>query len=586
MARSLALGLVLLALAARAKAEKSGGFVGLTESSKLSGRYVPVAGTKGMVVCDDSAASEWGAQILRKGGNAVDAAVATGFMLAVTRPHFASLGGGGFMLYCPHHVAQAEKDCVVIDYREIAPAAATRDMYVKDGKARNDLSEDGALASGVPGVPAGLLLAHKKYGSLSLRTILSRPIETAKDGFRFTAYAEHAAVERWRAMNPAAKELFGCKIGDEITACPPGTVIHQLDLAKVLEAIQESGTDGFYRGWVAQAIARQLKAAGGIITEADLASYQPKVRVPLYGTYHGLGLVTMPPPSSGGAIILQLFEYMELAEKAGAFTQGYGSAGMIHAVAHAMALAFADRSKYFGDPDFVKIDVKALLSEGYTGKRWSSTYDAAKANLPSAPGDLESPEGKHTTHFSVIDAKGNAVAVTTTINDDFGSGFVPKGTGVVMNDEMDDFSIMPGVPNLYGLIGAEANAIAPGKKPLSSMAPTMLLDKNGDVRIVIGAMGGPKIITAVFGALFDRLYFGMSLLDAVTAPRIHQQWTPADLTLETFGFSPEVRARLSAMGYSVKESDDFSQIHALERFPDGRVWGAPDLRAEGAAVAQ
>jgi len=519
--------------------------------------------------------------------------VATAFALAVTRPQFASLGGGGFLVYCPHPKEDRPASCAVIDYREQAPARAFADMFIREGRARTDLSQNGPLASGVPGVVAGLTLAQTLYGRLPLKDILSRPIALAKDGVVFTGYAEEAAIGRWPAFNAAAKSLFGCGSGAELRPCPPGTLIRQPDLARVLKAVSKSGAEGFYEGWVAKAVVDGLSREGGILTLEDMKTYHPKVRQPLSGRFKDFEVVTMPPPSSGGAIILQLLRYAELADAAGAFAEGFGSAPMIHALAHGMALAFADRSRYFGDPDFVKVPLDALLSPDYLEKRWEATYNPERAAAIDAPGDIAPPrEGRQTTAFSAIDAEGNAVSVTTTINDNFGSGFVPPGTGVMMNDEMDDFSIEPGVANLYSLIGGRANEIQPGKRPLSSMSPTIVRDSGGNVRLTLGAMGGPRIITAVFQALLYRLRFGMSIYDAAVAPRLHDQWRPPTLFLEAFGFSPETRKRLAQMGYKIQETTSaqeghaINQMNALERFPDGRVWGAPDPRGEGAAEAE
>lgn len=571
-------------------------------------RYRPEVGTRGMIVSDDRIASEYGAKILREGGNAIDAAVATAFALSVTRPHYASLGGGGFLVYCP--AASKEKGtpastrpaCLTIDYREEAPAAATRDMYVTKATRGKDLSRNGALASGVPGVPAGLLLALEKYGTMSRQKVLSHPIRLAREGYRFTGNSEKAARARWDVMNAEAKRIFGCGKGP----CPPGETVRQPDLARTLEAISRKGKAGFYQGEVARKLARGIQQGGGVITEQDLARYQAKLRLPVTGNYRGMEVVSMPPPSAGGVVLLQMLGYAERADQQRAFEQGFGSARSLHALTHAMSLGFADRAYYFGDPEFARVPVEKLLSPDYLDRRWKS-YDSGDAEIPAGQGEIavggmrtevagrvgslaspvaSSEAGLHTTHFSVIDRHGGAVAITTTVNDNFGSGFVPPGTGVVMNNEMDDFSIEPGVPNMFGLVGAEANSIAPGKRPLSSMTPTIVRDRNGEVRLVLGAQGGPRITTSVFLALVNRLRFGMSLPDAVTAPRFHHQWKPADLFLEKHGFSPEVLSRLRDMGYSVQEKTDLARMQTLERLPDGRVWGFSDPRTEGAAVAE
>jgi gamma-glutamyltranspeptidase/glutathione hydrolase len=547
--------------------------------SDRSSRVRPVIGTAGMVVSDDRQASEWGASILRRGGNAIDAAVAAGFMLSVTRPQYGSLGGGGFLVYCPAH-----KPCVTLDYREKAPASATRDMYVKDGKANTDLSQNGALASGIPGVPAGLLGALEKFGKRGRQELLSEPIQVAKNGFRFTGLQETAAADRWENMNGAGKSVLGCTEGKKFQACTAGKVIRQPELARVLEAISQKGRDGFYKGWVAKKIVDGIQAEKGTLTLQDLAGYQIATAEPLTAKFKNMEVVSMPPPSSGGVLLLQMLGYMNRAEKAGTLAGGFGEAHTLHAEAHAMSLAFADRAEYLGDQDFVKVPTQDLLSDKYLDSRWA-TFNPFQANPPQGAGKFVA-EPQNTTHFSVIDKEGNAVAITTTINDEYGSGFVPPGTGIFMNDEMDDFSAQPGVPNMFGLIGGEANSIAAGKRPLSSMTPTIVRDDKGEARVILGAAGGPRIITSVFNVLMNRYMFGMTLPDAVSAPRVHDQWKPNELRVETYGFSPEALQTLRAMGYKLEFSPALAKMHALERFPNGRVWGVADPRGEGAAIAE
>ncbi len=563
---------------AAAEAPLRGEFSGSVSDS----RFVSVVGLGGMVVSDDEQASKWGAEILRQGGNAVDAAVATAFALSVTRPHYASLGGGGFFLFC----RSKPEPCQIIDYRERAPLGAKTDMYVNSsGKADTKLSQDGALASGVPGAAAGLLMALEKFGTFPRQRLLKTPIELARRGIRVSTYTEFAANDRWEAMNPEARRIFGC--GSERQACPAGTWLKQLDLARVLERISREGRKGFYEGQVARQLIAGLRASGGVFTDADLRSYEPRVRTPLTGRFSGLDIVTMPPPSSGGFLLLSMMGYAERADREGALSGGYGSVSTIHSLAHGMSLAFADRASFFGDPDFVKVPVTELLSSAYLDSRWK-TFRKGHQALPTGAGTL-SPvggDGPHTTHFSVIDREGNAVAITTTINDNFGSAFVPPGTGIVMNNEMDDFSIQPGVPNMYGLIGGDANAVAPGKRPLSSMTPTIVRETDGKVRFVLGAAGGPMIPTGVFLSLLNRLRFGMSFTDSVAAARIHHQWSPKDLRVEPAFMIPEVRSGLEALGYEIKAAKGRGRIHGVERFSDGRVWGVPDPRGEGYAARE
>jgi gamma-glutamyltranspeptidase/glutathione hydrolase len=556
-----------------------------------------VIGTRGMVVSDDRVASEWGAEILRRGGNAADAASATVFALAVTRPYFASLGGGGFLIYCPAPDANGTRPCSALDFREEAPGKSQRRMYVKNGNPDTRLSQNGATASGVPGVPAGLLALIEKFGTKSRAEILARPIALAEQGFSFSGLAASSSMERWPSMNAEAKSIFGCVQNSpssirnqqsdiQRAPCPPGAVVKQPDLAQVLAAISKAGRAGFYQGWVAQKLAGGVQKAGGILNVDDLKSYQPKWREVIRGNYDGMEVVSMPPPSSGGILLMQLLGFTERADKQKALDGGFGSVMAIHALTYAMSLAFADRAQFLGDPDFTKVPKDRLLSPSYLDQRWSS-FDPQKATLATGPGDLSlNKEPMHTTHVAVIDRQGNAVSMTVTVNNYWGSGFVPPGTGVVMNDQMDDFSIQPGVPNMFGLIGAEANAIAPHKRPLSSMMPTIVRDLQGHSRIVIGAEGGPRIITSVFLSLVNRLRFGMALPDAVAAPRFHHQWRPKDLYIEPFGFPMETQAKLREMGYNLKELSAFSVVDALEVLPNGRVVGVPDIRGEGAAVPE
>jgi len=556
---------------------------GSSASIQISRIQPQAVGTRGMVSADDPIAAEWGAEILRRGGNAVDAAVATAFALSVTRPDYGSLGGGGFLLFCP----AKKPNCFAVDYRERAPAAATRDMYLKDGKPNTQLSQEGALASGVPGVTAGLLHALEKFGTKKRAELLVRPIQLAREGFFWGSTQESTAEEQWDSFNEEAKRVLGCEsmIGGKksLTYCKTGAKKKQPDLAKVLLEISAKGRDGFYKGWVAKKIAAGLKAAGGILTEKDLADFKASDRDPVKGKYRNLDIVSMAPPSSGGTILIQLFQYMDFAAQAGHLKEGWGSAKSIHAMAHALSLAFADRTKHFGDSDYYKVPLSGLMDRNYLLERWK-TFDPKKARLPENPGEIS--EGSQTTHFSVIDAEGNAVALTTTINESFGSGFIPPGTGVVMNNEMDDFSIQPGVPNLFGLIGAEANAVQAGKRPLSSMSPTIVRRENGENMISIGAAGGPRIISAVFQVLLARLEFGMSLPEAMAAGRFHQQWKPAALRFERNVFAPEVVQALQGMGYTAEISErSLAVSHAVERFPNGVTWGVADPRSEGSGVA-
>ncbi|MBM3381753.1 MAG: hypothetical protein FJY29_04850 [Betaproteobacteria bacterium] len=384
-------------------------------------------------------------------------------------------------------------------------------------------------------------------------------------------------------MNPEAKLVFSCARENQ-EHCKVGDTLRQEDLARVLEAITKRGKRGFYEGVVAQKLVQGLRASGGIMSLKDLAQYAPAERIPVRGEFQNHEIITMPPPSSGGAVLVQMLEYMKRAGEQKLLNKGFASVDALRAQIHAMSLAFAERAEHMGDSDFWPVPLDILLSAQYLDERWK-TFQPGKANLPEGSG-FQSPEKLQTTHFSVIDAEGNAVAVTVTVNGNFGSAFVPPGTGVVMNNQMDDFSTQPGVPNLFGLVGGEANAIAPNKRPLSSMSPTIVRSKNGVVKVVLGAAGGPRIITSVFQTVLNRLQFEMPLVDAVSAARIHHQWKPQTVRFERNGLPAETLEQLKALGYTLEASNGLAVIHALERTSDGRVVGVPDPRGEGFAAAE
>ena len=488
------------------------------------------------------------------------------------------------MIYCPAPStgSSLKPTCAALDFREMAPQAAHPHLFVRNGQTHTRLAQDGALASATPGIPAGLLSALERFGTMNRQKLLKQPIEVAQKGFKFTSHEEAAASMRWKAMNPAAKKIFGCQ--DQLP-CPPGTLIRQKDLAQVLRQISKHGRRGFYEGEVANKLVQGIQSAGGILTREDFKEYKPQWRTPITTTFHGLEVISMPPPSSGGIILTQLLKYASFAEQEGRFQFGFGSASTLHAIIHAMSLAFADRAQFLGDPDFVKAPWEPLLADSYLKERWR-TFQPKRAQLPPQAGQIERNEPQHTTHLSVIDRQGNAVSMTLTVNNNYGSGFVPPGTGVVMNDEMDDFSANPGTPNQFGLIGEQANQIESKKRPLSSMTPTLVRDSHGEVRMAIGGAGGPRIVTSVFLSLLNRISFEMSLQDALAAPRIHHQWIPQTVHLEKFGFAYEVRKSLSEKGYSIQEVTSLAKVHALEKLNNGRITGAADPRGEGASVAE
>lgn len=545
--------------------------------------FLTPSGWKGMVVADDRSAAEWGTEILSRGGNAVDAAVATAFGMAVTRPHFAALGGGGFMIFCPASKSQEKSKCSVIDFREKAPIKAHKNMYLMDGKADTNQSQVGALASGIPGIPAGLATAIKLFGTMKLSNVLSKPIIWSQQGIRVSTHTETALQKSWKNFNLEARKIFSCQ-HKALQSCKAGDSLVQSDLAKTLSLISRNGADGFYKGVTAKAITKAMSRDGGIISEADLSSYEPKMRTPLIGKFNEYEIVTMPPPSSGGIVLLQLLKYFELAVQSGQAGDNSASFRNIHSMTHAMSLAFADRTVYLGDSDFYPVPTQQLLSDSYLNARWKS-FHPTKMTLPESPGNPVM-EPDQTTHLSVMDAYGNAVAMTLTVNGYFGSGYVPAGTGIVMNNQMDDFSLQPGVPNQFGLIGSEANSITPNKRPLSSMTPTIVRDHAGQARLALGAAGGPRIITSVFQTLLNRIHFGMSIFDAVAAPRIHHQWRPKSVFFETHRFVPATTEKLASLGYDLQAKEGLAVIHAVERDAQGKVLGAADPRGEGAAVAQ
>ncbi len=556
-------------------------------------------GAKGMVVSADRIASDWGAEVLRKGGNAVDAAVATIFALSVTRPMYSSLGGGGFMLYCPSLSRNGKKrDCSMVDFREKAPSAAYRNLFTEKFRNTPYASTYGAIASGVPGLVAGMLLAQSKWGKLPRKALLSRPIQLAQRGTPMSGISEWAARIKWKKFNDAAKRVLSCHRSGKnnkyspIQPCEPGGMIIQKNLAKVLIAISKQGTGGFYRGWVGEKIAKAMKENNGLITKKDLRNYNAKIRKPLQTTFMNHEVVSAAPPSAGGANLIQILKYTQYADEMKMFDQGFGSVPTIHAQAHAMALAFADRAAYFGDQDFTSYPLKKLLSDAYLRKRWDNTFVRNSAHIPEEAGDPKPSkiafknESLETTHISVIDRDGNAVSVTVSDNSYYGSGFVIPGTGIFMNNHMDDFVSRPGSANKFGLTGSEANTIRPGKRPLSSMTPTIVRTKEGQNKIVIGAAGGPRITTATYQILMNRLRFQMSLPDAMVARRIHHQWRPMNLMLEAGSFTQHTLNELESMGYLIDHKKSLARAQALERYPDGIVWGMTDPREEGAASAE
>ncbi|THB86034.1 gamma-glutamyltransferase [Pantoea allii] len=536
-----------------------------------SDTFHPVKAQHGMVASVDAMATQVGVEILQQGGNAVDAAVAVGFALAVTHPQAGNLGGGGFML-----LRTASGRATAIDFREMAPGHASRDMFLdKQGNADSKLSLTSHLASGTPGTVAGLALAAQKYGTLPLSTLLAPAIKLARDGIPVNdALADDLKTYGKEVLitHPNSKAIFYKPDG---TPWQKGDRLVQKNLAHSLQLIARQGPDAFYKGEIADEIAGEMAQHGGLINKADLAAYRAVERKPVSGTYRGYEVFSMPPPSSGGIHIVQILNILENFDLA---KMGFGSADAMQVMAEAEKYAYADRSEYLGDPDFVKVPWQALTSKAYA-RTLAQHIDVTKARPSSEikPGKLEPYESNQTTHFSVVDKQGNAVAVTYTLNTYFGSGIVAGNSGILMNNEMDDFSAKPGTPNVYGLVGGEANAVQPAKRPLSSMSPTIVA-KGGKTWLVTGSPGGSRIITTVLQMVVNSIDFGMNVAEATNAPRFHHQWLPDQLRVEK-GFSPDTLRLLEAKGQHVKVLPSMGSTQSIMIGPDGMLYGASDPRS-------
>ena len=506
---------------------------------------------------------------MKEGGNAVDAAVATGFALAVTYPEAGNIGGGGYMV-----IRMADGRVAALDYRETAPLAATRDMYVgADGNVTGE-SLVGPKASGVPGAVAGMVEAHRKFGTLSLAKVLAPAIKLAADGFVVdSTFARSLTYGRDRIGEFEGRTVFypnGATPG-------VGSRFAQPALARTLRLIADSGAAAFYRGSIADSIAAQMKRSGGLITREDLARYRAIWRTPIRSTYRGYGLIAMPPSSSGGTTVTEMLQILEAYGP----TEKFGSAERVHAVASASQRAFVDRNSKLGDPAFVQVPLATLTSKRYASAVARTISRTHADPTPSVASQMS--EGTHTTHYSVVDQKGNAVATTTTLNDSYGSGVYISGAGFLMNDEMDDFTSKPGVPNMFGLIQGEANAIAPGKRMLSAMSPTIVLDPKGNLLLVVGARGGPRIISATAQIILNVIDHRMSIADAMDAPRIHHQSLPDSIRVEKGGFDSATIARLNQMGHATFESGAIASAEAIMHVKGGYE-GMPDPRNRGGAA--
>ena len=539
-------------------------------------RFLPQVGRTGMVVGPERLASEVGYQILQQGGNAVDAAVATGFALAVTYPRAGNLGGGGFMLV---HLAQQNRQ-VFIDYREMAPGASTRDMYLDpEGNVDRKTLYFSYLSAGVPGSVAGLLHALEQYGTMTVRQVLQPAVDLALKGFP-VSFALHSDLTE-RAERLGADPAAGASYLVHGAAPALGSVFIQPDLGRVLQTIRDYGHSGFYEGWVAKTIAQAMAENGGIITEADLKNYVVVEREPVRGTFREYEIVSAPPPSSGGTHIIQMLNILEGYDLK---SMGHNSAAYIHHVIEAMKVAYADRAAHMGDPDFTPVPVAQLVSKAYAQEvREAIDPTRARSAAEIQSGTFEDTESLDTTHFSVADQYGNVVSNTYTLNFSFGSHIVVPGTGILLNNEMADFMTKPGTPNAFGLIESQANEVAAGKRPLSSMSPTLIL-KEGQPWLATGSPGGSLIISSVMQTVLNAMEFDMNIAAAAAAPRVHHQWMPDKLRIES-GVSADTIRLLTVLGHPIEEN-----VRTLGRtqsimIEDGWFLGATDTRRPSGWVA-
>ncbi len=569
-------------LRGRAAAVILGGMILLLDQTANSAAIIegerthPVEARSGMVVTSHFLATQSALEVLEQGGNAIDAAVTAAFSLAVTQPRSGNIGGGGFML-----ISSAQKDEVIaIDYREKAPSGAAVDMFLDEsGEPDTNRSRFSHLAAGVPGTVAGLALALEKYGTISLKQALAPAIALAEEGFVVTPRFSQGLKEGEKRLKKweSSKKIFYKADGGYYE---PGDHFVQKELAETLKRIAANGVREFYEGKTAELLVAEMKRHGGLISMADMKSYAPVIRAPVQGLYRGYDIYSMSPPSSGGAHIVQILNILEGYDIG---ESGHNSARTIHLMAEAMKRAYADRSKYLGDEDFVQVPLNGITSKKYASELAKGIdIEEAAASRTIAPGEPQPYESDETTHFSIVDRYGNAVSNTYTINFSYGSGIVVDGAGFLLNNEMDDFSSKPGAPNAYGLIGGEANKVEPNKRMLSSMSPT-IVKKDGKNFLVTGSPGGSRIITTTLQVIMNVIDHGLNIKSAVAAPRIHHQWLPDELRVEE-GLSPDTIKILNDMGHNVVRKSAMGAIQSI-MVVDGMMYGAADPRRSTALAA-